>query len=230
MMDEEMLKKLLAQRLFSPKNGIELSQRALASKWTSFATLYFQMQNEELAPFISKRKNDLAHFYLQNPKIAKSFEATIDARERYEQKPSGLASDELGLFLGGFCSTISSWSRLLRHMAESNHLEAAKGALAQIETADYSLDEQTKDVMLNDMRDALSTGGTIIGPLDAMLACQQAIAPAIVQNSFLLTKTEDELYVSQRLTPLPPLADLRAEEREIPRKISQKDSRLLLRR
>ena len=217
MINEALLQKKIGDSLIPSQNSLEIKERVLMAKWVSFTSLHIQVYPGEFDSFLHKRKIDLAHFYQKNLHVAKSLEAKIDARSVREEAMHGDASDELGFFLGGFCSRISFWSRLLRQVCSSNFDLAAKETLFEIQKTAV-LDSDTRVVMGPDISSALQEGGTIIGPLDAMLACQQALLPAIKQPNLSLRQIEGEedLYTSSKITPLPQL--------KVPKTISEEDN------
>jgi len=203
MIDEAALRRRLGKNLLYGQNRLELKERVLMSKWVSYNLVFEQNQNGEANPFLQKRKEDLANFYPKNLHVAKSLETKLSVRAAREQKLFGDATDELGIFFYGTCSRIGFWSSLLRHVSSSNFDLAAKETVAQIQKSS-SLDSEYLHTMEQDIKTALSASGSIIGPMDAMLTCQQLLAPASSQDDLALRSTED-LYVSQKISALPSL-------------------------
>lgn len=202
MIDEALLKQKLGQNLVYGKNRLELKERVLMSKWISFYSMQMQGISGFSDEILYSRKEDLIQFYTQNLHISKSLETKLETRAAREQKLFGDATDELGIFFGGVCSKLSFWSSLLRYTISSNYDLAAKETVAEVRKYS-SLDSRLAQTFESDIKLALSSKSSIMGTLDAMLACQQALAPVISQRDFAISKVEGNLFVSQKISAMP---------------------------
>jgi len=204
MIDVSSLEQKIGAGLDSKSARSELLERTLIAKWSSFSTLYYCGIDSQVDDFIQKRKTDIAQFYISNPGISTSIEKKIHSFESSLEQASGKPTDELGLFLGGFCAQIGNWSRIMKYMCNSNPASAANAVFLHV-SANSPLDSHGS--LLKDLNSVLSSDGKISGSLNSLILCRHALAPVIKQHNFQFTKS-GEIYSSPQLSVIELLKNL----------------------